>query len=84
MQYMGACSTSKVSYDPLVSRFGLILTTDELTEEGFGEALRRVAGEDAAKLSNEDVAYAADWARKQTGGLSLRSAAQYVRRARTG
>ncbi|GLC51367.1 hypothetical protein PLESTB_000494700 [Pleodorina starrii] len=82
--YMGANSSSTLSYDPVVSRFGLILTTKELSEEDFGATLRSVAGEDAAKLSDDDVAYAADWARKQSGGLSVRSAVHYVRRARTG
>lgn len=80
---MGASSASTISYDPLVSRFGLLLTTKELSEQQFGDTLRSVAGEDAAKLSDEDVAYAADWARRQSGGLSVRSATHYVRRART-
>ncbi|GIL72705.1 hypothetical protein Vretimale_4412 [Volvox reticuliferus] len=82
--YMGASSTSAISYDPVVSRFGLILTTTELSEQDFSDTLRRVAGEDAKLLSDDDVAYAAEWARKQTGILSVRSAVHYVRRARSG
>ncbi|KXZ56696.1 hypothetical protein GPECTOR_1g627 [Gonium pectorale] len=81
--YMGVSSGSTLNYDPVVSRFGLILTTKELSEEQFGATLRQVAGEDASRLSDEDVAYAADWVRRQSGGLSVRGAVQYVRRART-
>ncbi|GFR41273.1 hypothetical protein Agub_g1948, partial [Astrephomene gubernaculifera] len=81
--YMGVSSSSTVSYDALVSRFGLVLTTAELTEAGFGATLRELAGEEAgAALREENVVHAAEWARKQCGGLSVRAAAQYVRRAR--
>ncbi|KAG2443031.1 hypothetical protein HYH02_009446 [Chlamydomonas schloesseri] len=82
--YMGASASSALSYDAVVNRFGLILTTKDLDAEGFATTLRQVAGEDGAKLTDEDVTYAADWAKKQAGGLSIRSAVHYVRRARAG
>lgn len=52
------------------------------TSPGLSCAPEQVAGEDGAKLTDEDVAYAAEWAKKQAGGLSIRSAVHYVRRAR--
>ncbi|KAG2499306.1 hypothetical protein HYH03_002884 [Edaphochlamys debaryana] len=87
--YMAASSSSTLSYDAVTSKFGLILTTKELTEEQYGETLRKIAAtaagsEAAAALSDEDLAYAVEWARKQGGGLSVRAASQYVRRARQG
>ncbi len=80
---MGVSPSSTVSYDAMVSRFGLVLNTpSELSEEAFGATLRELAGEDAARLGPEDVAFAVDWAKKSCGGLSVRAAARYVRKAR--
>lgn len=39
---MGASASSALSFDPVVNRFGLILTTKDLDAEGFATTLRQV------------------------------------------
>lgn len=76
--YVGATPSSTISYDPVVSRFGLVLTTGGLSEEQFGTTLSELAaasgnGTPAAAPPAEFVAGATQWA-KARGGLTVRNA----------
>lgn len=86
---MGASSSSTVSYgDPVVSRFGLLVTTQQLDEQGWltalGELMR--AGQEAGMtgaaeggaLEGEAKEAALAWAGRH-GGLTLRTVAMYAR-----
>lgn len=71
--YVGASPSSTISYDPVVSRFGLVLTTGELSEAQFGETLAELAAASGASPPADFVAGATQWA-KARGGLSVRNA----------
>mmetsp|Transcript_4838 Transcript_4838/g.10389 ORF Transcript_4838/g.10389 Transcript_4838/m.10389 type:complete len:497 (+) Transcript_4838:49-1539(+) len=76
--YMGANPNSTITYDPVVSRFGLVLTTGFLSEAEFGKAISELAdpaqgaGVPAAALEK-----AVAWA-KQRGGLTVGNAVRYM------
>lgn len=76
--YVGASSNSTIGYgDALVSRFGLVLPlTPSEGDAAFRDTLKEMVG--GAEIGDEDFAAAKAWAEKH-GGLSLRTAAQYVR-----
>lgn len=79
--YMAATPASSVSYDSVVSRFGLILSTAEMSEAQFASTLHEVASDVAGEeVPESEVPRALEWARMH-GGLTVRAAAQYVRKA---
>lgn len=72
--YVGATPSSTISYDPVVSRFGLVLTTGGLSEEQFGATLAELATASGNGMPPaEFVASATQWA-KARGGLTVRNA----------
>ena len=72
--YCGASSSSAISYsDPLVSRFGIVLTTSQLSEEAYLKAIEEISGRDRS-----DFSHAIEFGQAH-GGLSLRSANQFTR-----
>lgn len=82
--YMAASPSSAVSYDALVARFGLVLTTQELAEADFAGVLREAAAQQAGggtTVPEQEAARAVEWARATYGALSVRAAVQYLRRA---
>lgn len=74
--YVGATPSSTISFDPVLSRFGLVLTTGDLSEEQFAATLAELAagsGGTSAAPPSDFVAGAVQWA-KAWGGLNVRNA----------
>jgi hypothetical protein len=79
--YVGASPSSTISYeDPIVSRFGLILTTKTLEEDEFVLTLKELAAvqSPSANLDDESLGHAVQMSRKR-GGLTIRNAHLYVK-----
>lgn len=69
--YVGATPNSTITFDPIVSRFGLVLATSPLSEAEFGQTLKELSGPE--KLVDINAEEAAQWALAR-GGLSIRNA----------
>eukprot|EP00798_Chlamydomonas_sp_ICE-L_P007960 gene7960-1176_t len=77
--YMAASPDSTVSVsDPVVARFGMLLTTGFMSEAEFQSTLETLSDEQCKNLQLEEVAQAINWA-NQRGGLTLRAAAQFMK-----
>lgn len=73
--YVGVTPTSTLSFDPVVSRFGEIITTGDLSEQDFEATLTEVSG---SPVSPDQVSAAVRWAEAR-GGPSVRNAVMYAR-----
>ena len=69
--YIGATPNSTISFDPIVSRFGLVLATSPLNEREFEQTLMDLMG--AEKLADGQAQKAIHWALAR-GGLTIRNA----------
>ncbi|GAX82202.1 hypothetical protein CEUSTIGMA_g9630.t1 [Chlamydomonas eustigma] len=75
--YAAASSSSTISFDnDVVSRFGLVMTTGDLTEESFHLTLEQMGGR---AFTSEELTAAGKFA-KTRGGLTVRNAASYLRK----
>ncbi|KAG1659329.1 hypothetical protein FOA52_010377 [Chlamydomonas sp. UWO 241] len=72
--YIGVTPTSTLSFDPVVSRFGTVVTTSDLSEEQFATTLTELAG---GELPTGVASMAVQWA-KSRDGLTIRNASLYA------
>jgi predicted AAA+ superfamily ATPase len=73
--YVVASSSSTITFDSVVSRFGLVITTGDLDEEGFHMTIGQMSEK---THSSEELSAAEGWA-KYRGGLTVRNASLYLK-----